>query len=592
MGYDYSSDSKTFDVPNPYKLQNRLMFLASAVLMLAGGYCLWQTRNLLQASAGVHLIAPLLCSIALLLGGLWLAARAASRLRFFFGRGRPHSLAPDLTNGVLGSSQQADALKETIRHGALTYPEPSGALEGLLYDRVPHLITAPRALQDQARMHFFNLSALVSTMISFVFAWGVFGDETSRPWVGVMYGLFGVFFLLRPVTRHYQASMGTSRLVLLILAGVLAPVIIGLLGAKLPALGALSLHVQVFALLIGAIVIVTFALAATLAQIDAPPQTRTSSELARVSMQGPPAALIDEIDRVMQEQWTERVPNRRYSRIEPQTPLNQKSGSFNGELMEESQPVPRSVMAVPDFGAALSSAMHRWLVVSDLTCTALLCVAAALVIFFIGRFDPMSPLAGNVISTLGTAIIFAMVAGFGLRNASVLWGRFDFTSEITWVELQGTYQISRVGTGNQLSSQMQTESEIVRVESMSLRVWRTRLESIVFGKDSSRQVTALFSTDAEAKALCSQLVQFAQNQSVIAAPHAAEDQRRLAMIGQSSQVLAASGEHLAVPAAALLTQQTKIATNELLSAVGKFCTACGVNVPVEARFCSGCGVGQ
>lgn len=63
----------------------------------------------------------------------------------------------------------------------------------------------------------------------------------------------------------------------------------------------------------------------------------------------------------------------------------------------------------------------------------------------------------------------------------MLWGRFDFTSDLTWVEMQGT---------DQVSSQMQTksESEIVRAE------------SVVLGKDNGRQSTALFSTDAEAKA--------------------------------------------------------------------------------------------
>ena len=592
MGYEYSSDSKTFDVPNPYKLQNRLMFLASAVLLAAGTASLWQTRNLLQAAAGLQLVAPLLCSIGLLMVGLLLITRAASRLRFFFGRGRPHSLAPDLANGAYGSSHAAEALKETIRQGALTYPEPKGALEGLLYDRVPHLITAPSALQTQARRHFFNLAALTATLLSFVFAWGIFGDATSRPWVSLLYGLFGVFFLLRPVTEHDHAAMSTSRLVVLILAAVLAPVGISLVGAKLPSLGELSLHTQVFALLIGALVVVALAMAATLAQVAAPPQTRTSAEVVRVSLQGPPAALLDEMDRVMQAQWTERVPNRRYSRMEPQTPLTQKSGSFNGELMEESQPVPRSVMAVPEFGAALSSPMHRWLVVSDLLCTTLLCIAAGLILVFINRFNPMAPMAGNVFSLLGTAVIFAMVAGFGLTNAALLWGRFDFTSELTWVELQGTYQISRIGTGNQFSSQMQTESEIVRVESMSLRVWRARLESVVFGKDNARQVTALFSTDAQAKELSAHLVQFAQSQSVMAAPQAAEDHRRMAMIGQASQALASPVAITHGTMTNLLAQaQTAPQSNAAHAAVA-FCTECGVKLPQDARFCSACGAGQ
>jgi hypothetical protein len=572
MGYDYSSDSKTFDVPNPYKLQNRLLFLASAVLLLAGISSLWQTRNLLKAAAGLQLVAPLVCSIGLLMAGLLLATRAATRLRFFFGRGRPHSLAPDLANGTYGGSREAEALKETIRQGALTYPEPHGALEGLLYNRVPHLITAPYALQNQARLHFFNLAALSATLLSYVFAWGIFGDETSRPWVSVMYGLFGVFFLLRPVTGHHEAALSTSRLVILILAAVLTPVGISLIGDMLPSLGELSLHIQVFALLIGSLVVVALAMAATLAQVMPPPQTRTSAEVVRVSLQGPPAAVLDEMERVMQAQWTERVPNRRYSRLEPQTPLTQKSGSFNGEIMEESQPVPRAVMAVPEFGSALSSPMHRWLVVSDLLCTGLLCIAAGLILIFVSRFNPLAPLAGNLFSLLGTAVIFGMVAGFGLSNAALLWGRFDFTSD-------------------QFSSQMQTESEIVRVESMSLRVWRARLESVVFGKDSARQVTALFSTDIQAKDLCAHLVKFAQSQSVIAAPQAAEDLRRMAMIGQAGQVLASPAAITHGGVSGLLDRPPTTPHGAGKPAV-TFCSACGAKLPPDARFCAACGASQ
>ncbi len=590
MAYDYGSDSKTFDVANPYKLQNRLHFVAASALLVAGLYSLWQTRSLVQAEAGARWVAPLVCSVGLLVAGLWLAAVAASRLRFFFGRGRPVSLAPELATGTYGSSRAADALKETMRHGALTYPEPQGALEGLLYDRIPHLITAPLALQHQAKSHFFNLVALSATLASFVFAWGLFGDPASRPWVSLIYGVFGVFFLLRPVNDDNSAPIGTTPIVFLILAAVLAPVVLNAIGSKLPPLGGYSMHMQVFALLFGALAVVALALAATLAQVTPPPQTRTSSELTRVNLQAPPATLVDELERVMQEQWTERVPNRRYSRLEPLTPLTEKSGSFSGELLEESQPVPRAGMVVTDFQSALSANTHRWLVLSDLLCTVMLIAASIMVVAFISAFDPRAPLAGSAMSLVGSALIFGMVARFGLRNAALLWGRFDFTSEITWVEMQGTYQVSRIGTGNQLSSQMQTQSDIVRVESMTLRVWRARLESVVFGKDNSRQVTALFSTDTEAKVLLERLVHFGKGQSVIAAPQAVEDQRRLAQIGQSSQALAAAVGVSAVPAAGLLAQASvSTAPTVALAAAMKFCTACGAKAPVEARFCPACG---
>lgn len=134
---------------------------------------------------------------------------------------------------------------------------------------------------------------------------------------------------------------------------------------------------------------------------------------------------------------------------------------------------------------------------------------------------------------------------------------------------------------------MQTESEIVRVESMTLRVWRARLDSIVFGKDSERQVTALFSTDSEAKALLERLVRFGEGQSVIAAPRAAEDQRRLGQIGQSSQALAAAVGASDGAAVSLPPLNPERIAAPVVAA--RFFSACGAKAAADARFCAACG---
>ena len=34
MSYDYSSESKLLELPNPYRLQNRLLWLCAAVLTI------------------------------------------------------------------------------------------------------------------------------------------------------------------------------------------------------------------------------------------------------------------------------------------------------------------------------------------------------------------------------------------------------------------------------------------------------------------------------------------------------------------------------------------------------------------------------
>ena len=55
------------------------------------------------------------------------------------------------------------------------------------------------------------------------------------------------------------------------------------------------------------------AVGAVLAQVDPAPQTRTSVEQGRLSMNAPPALLMDELDRLLQSEWTDRIPNRRYA---------------------------------------------------------------------------------------------------------------------------------------------------------------------------------------------------------------------------------------------------------------------------------------
>ena len=101
----------------------------------------------------------------------------------------------------------------------------------------------------------------------------------------------------------------------------------------------------------------------------------------------------------------------------------------------------------------------------------------------------------------------------------------------------GSWQTSRIGTGNNFTSRMNTENDVVRTEAMTLRVWRARIESVVFGKDDARQVTAMFSTEQEAQALTAQLMQFARSQSVLVAPFSGEDEKRIAALNAGERAM-------------------------------------------------------
>lgn len=61
----------------------------------------------------------------------------------------------------------------------------------------------------------------------------------------------------------------------------------------------------------------------------------------------------------------------------------------------------------------------------------------ALVVFAV-QFDPLRdwrPVLG--FASLGLSLV--AVGGYAFRNAHTLWGRFDFESTLTWVEMEGSF---------------------------------------------------------------------------------------------------------------------------------------------------------
>ena len=597
MSYDYSSESKVLELPNPYQLQNRLLWLCAAVLVGTGVLALFWARTAIERNTLQLVAGPLLAGIGLIAAGLVCATTSARRMRFFFGRGRPSSLAPDLPMGTVGNSRAADRVKDLLRQGGITYPEPQGAVEGMLYHWVPKLITSPAEVQFQAQRYVFNLAAIGATLLSFLISWALFGNAATRPWVCLLYFAFGLLVLLRPLIYGDRARFSRVALIGLIAAAILAPVAVGLIGGRLPSLRGFELTVQTFVMLIGSFMASAVAVMAILAQIDGAPQTRASVLQSRLSMNAPPASLMDELDRLMQAAWTESIPNRRYARIDPATSAATPSGSFAGELFEESQPLPATGTKPPSFAAALTEPRHRALLLLDLYATALVIAAVVMSLMFVHQFEVSASWRDNRFSLIGTSAILAVIAAFCFQAASRLWGRFNFESVLTWVEMVGTYQTSRIGTGNNFSSRMNTENDVIRTEAMTLRIWRARIESVVFGKDGPRQVTAMFSTEQEARALQTDLTEFARGQSVLVAPGSREDQARIAALnaGEHAMLPPKDGAGAAVQveqhlqaAAAIASMGGVAPSNPTTAQAKRYCSACGAEVAANARFCSNC----
>jgi len=128
----------------------------------------------------------------------------------------------------------------------------------------------------------------------------------------------------------------------------------------------------------------------------------------------------------------------------------------------------------------------------------------------------------------------------------------------------------------------------VRVEGMTLRIWRARVESVVFGKDGSRQVTAMYASSQAAAQLADDLEAFASRQSVFVAPRAGTDGERLAALQATESLL---GGAPAGRADALVNTAAGVAEAARVTSgpARRFCPECGTPAAADAKFCSACG---
>ena len=586
MAYDYSSESQRLELPNPYRIENLFRFITSVFYLVCGVLTLLVARtNLDGMKAGF--VVPLVVGILLIGYGIRCAAIGMTRLRFFFGRALPVGLAPELQNGATGRSQRIDAVQEDLRRGTLSFPEPLGALNGLLYHQFPRLILAPQPVQQLAQSQFRNGLVIALTLLSLLVAWLGFSRPQTAEWVGLFYFSFAAWLVLRPMTSTSDlpahVNVNEHGVIALVVAAILGPVIVAFFARTLPALPWLTLHWQALFLLLAALVAVALFFAALIRQLTATPATNITCEVSSLNINTHPAQIIGEFDRVMQQKWTEKIPNRRYARIDPVVDSSTATGSFSGEIFEETQPMPSQQLQSLSLSGALQGERSRWLVYLNLFGLIALVGAALSLMLFVFRFE-----AGMIDLSITAYVTFAFVAfsvgRFCFNASEQLWGRFDFVSEIIWLELSGQYTTARNQIGNDFSATVRSETHGIHVDAMTMRVWTARVESVVFGKAAQRWITAMNGQSENTSGLAAHLTDFARQRSMFVSPTNADDLSKIAATqhggaderGRLAHMLQAS----AAPAAPLAAN----ASSE------RFCSECGVARAHDARYCSGCGV--
>ena len=596
MAYDYNSQDNRFDFPNPYRIENYFYFCASAILLTGGVIMLVMVRHAL-GGGGVALL-PLLLGVAMLVHGLLLGAKAMGRLRFFFGRGQPASLAPTLNPEQSGTSTAAAGLADLLRHSSLVFKEPTGPLNGLLYSLFRNLIFAPQLIQVIAQRQFQNALAFLAILLSLLVSL-VGASQTSANWLGLFYFGLALVILLKPVERGAQGEVqiGIQGIVGFILAAILGPVLVPMLTrgelppAWLPGAGQAAL-----VMVAGLVGIGLFFCAVMRQSHSDSPQANMAVVQDTLTMNSHPNQVMDEFERRMQDAWVASLPNRVYTRRVPEVVLNQESGTFEGEALQETQPVPRGEPADLTWKSCFAEPRYRFL--SWLNSWGLLTLLVAVVL--LSRFAAHFVEGGNIDTAYVTAatlgVAFWMVGNFCFRAGSVLWGRFDFVSRLIWLEMRGNYQAARMDFGNQFTDSVKTEKKVINIESMTLRVWVAEIETVAFGKDTARSLVGMRGLKTEAEGLHRVLHAFGSQQSMVVAPTSTVDLQRaqaLSAMNQSGVNKGTASGVAAQIAAALGGDAHKNAQAEAAGATAPsvlfHCPACQPAHAQGAKFCPECG---
>jgi hypothetical protein len=472
VSYEFNPESPTLELDNPYKVENLTLFICGVSLVCFGTISLFLIRQRISQHLDKFEALGVFLAIGLLGLGIWLNATALRQLKFYFGRNRPDSLAPTLQNDQSGNSEKADYYKEMLRQSALTFEEPRGALNNLLYTALPSLIFAPVLIQRIAKRQFQSLLSLLVIVLFFSISLVLATTPIISSWVGIVFAAFAYYFV-SPLQKSTQSiasitnngDIGSGTLIFFAITSIIGTVFLTLFSNHLPDLGGFVINGVLFVTLlatIGATLIFGMALKNQLR--TAPQEVGVGRVVETMTINAHPNKVIEELDRKLISEWFSRIPNRKYTRHEPS--VQGKQGQFKAEIFEETQPQPAGRSTAQGLIHGLQEPYFRWLSILSLySCTAI----------SLGGFSLMLSiswmLAGETFgSTLTFALALIAVGLFAHESAHSLWGRFDFSSSLIWVEMNGSFESASMQIGNQISGNVQTSKSVINIESMTLRV--------------------------------------------------------------------------------------------------------------------------
>jgi len=524
VSFEFNQDDTVRTYANPYRFENFFLAIGGAAALAGGISAVFHARELFRIHEDK--IAVTVVAVAMLALGLAikLLVQALSQIRFYLGRKFPLGLAGELAVTDQGVGEGADKILETLRHRAIEFPEPKGALESLLCSLVQDLVTSPAEVRVAAVQHFRALIEMGTLLASLLVSYLVFAGTPCEGFASWLYLPMSGLSLLTPFMAPDRLNPSSSdtpiaetgdkallKLVGLVVFSIMAPVLLPRVAPHLPIA---PMWLPSALLLGGSIISSTLFFAATLCHLGSARSTDVSCEQTTIAMNCPPTQLWAAISRDFQNSWERAIPNRAYANVPPDVSRGER-GSFNGFMLEETQPTPTSSSQLSTWTDAFQVPYSRMLLLLGAWGVAMTAFCGWATVRTTEQFANMS--ATEISRSFLVVMALGMVAALSFRIGHLLWSRIEFRSRLVWIETAGVFQTSRVSVGNRFRGHVQSDSTLTRVEDATLRVWVTDIASVAFGKDGKRTIIAMTAADDAANSMANSLVAFAANQCVVPA---------------------------------------------------------------------------
>lgn len=344
------------------------------------------------------------------------------------------------------------------------------------------LIIAPKEIRILTEHVFANIIKIFILITCFSLSI-LFSYKTNvSEYLGLFFISVTLYLIIKPLLKRgfNETNMTLTSFWKLLFLSILFPIFIIFLNQyNLNHLNNFKFLLQSILILIVILLTEFLNLWALSTQLTKPSGITTSFEQEAVTFNSHPNQLLVELERKLQSNWIETIPNRVYSKIIPQI-NNDITGNFYGLIMQESQPM------APEYK---NSPITLKQVINDCKMSKLFyieCLGLLLnfiCVFFI--FFSIKHMSEDnliyIISWLPLIVTFLSLSSYLNKLCHELWGRFDFESTLYIFELQGNFNKAKMSFGNHLKDTIQSEKNIISVDGMTLRVWVTQLHTVVFG---------------------------------------------------------------------------------------------------------------